>query len=85
MRWMVRPYPDLAQWTFIHTKHLLVSLDGGLARVISRAFQVDVKLNWKGVLQATRLLRGINQDDPAKYDYLPIKTINNGVLRQAAS
>ena len=70
MRWMVRPYPDLGLWRFIDKRHLLVSLDEGLRRVLSRVFQADVRVSWRGVLEATRLLRAVNPDDPVKYDYL---------------
>lgn len=70
MRWMVRPYPDLSLWNFIDKRHLLVSLDDGLRRVLSRAFSVNVGLSWRGVIDATRFLRELNPDDPVKYDYL---------------
>ncbi|MEM1723794.1 MAG: DUF2400 family protein [Candidatus Jordarchaeales archaeon] len=70
MRWMVRPYPDLNLWNFIDKRHLLVSLDDGLRRVLSRAFSVNVRPNWRGVIDATRFLRKLNPDDPVKYDYL---------------
>lgn len=70
MRWMVRSYPDLGLWGFIDKKHLLVSLDDGLRRILSRAFNIEVGMNWRGVLEATRFLRKINPEDPAKYDYL---------------
>lgn len=45
MRWIVRPYPDLGLWGFIDKKHLLISLDVGLQRVLSRAFSLRVGLN----------------------------------------
>ncbi|MEM1522066.1 MAG: DUF2400 family protein [Thermofilaceae archaeon] len=70
MRWMVRPYPDLGLWDFISKRHLLVSLDEGLRRVLSRAFCVKVGMSWDGVVGATRFLRRINPGDPVKYDYL---------------
>ncbi|MEM2506009.1 MAG: DUF2400 family protein [Nitrososphaeria archaeon] len=70
MRWMVRRYPDLGLWDFIDRKHLLISLDEGLRRVLSRAFRLQVNMNWIGVLEATRFLREINPEDPVKYDYL---------------
>jgi len=70
MRWMVRPYPDLGLWNFIDKRHLLISLDEGLQRVLSRAFSFKVSLNWRGVLEATNFLRKIDPSDPAKYDYL---------------
>lgn len=70
MRWMVRPYPDLGLWTFIDKKHLLVSLDEGLCRILQRAFNLKLNENWKSVLKATRFLRKINPEDPVKYDYL---------------
>jgi uncharacterized protein (TIGR02757 family) len=69
-RWLVRPYPDMGLWSFINKRHLLVSLDLGLQRVLTRAFQLKVALNWRGVLEATRFLRGINPEDPTKYDYV---------------
>ena len=48
MRWMVRPYPDLGLWSFMDKRHLLVSLDEGLRRVLSRAFfnRCKGKLAW---------------------------------------
>ncbi|MEG9194112.1 MAG: DUF2400 family protein [Candidatus Methanoglobus sp.] len=51
-------------------KHLLASLDANLQRVVSRAFGLKVKLNWRGVLEATGFLRKLNPDDPTKYDYV---------------
>ncbi|TDA30142.1 MAG: hypothetical protein DSO00_02240 [Archaeoglobi archaeon] len=69
-RWLVRPYPDLGLWGFIDRKHLLASLDANLQRVVSRAFGLKVKLNWRGVLKATGFLRKLNPDDPTKYDYV---------------
>jgi len=69
-RWLVRPYPDLGLWGFIDKSHLLVSLDANLRRVISRAFGMDVGLNWRGVLEATSFLRRLNPEDPTKYDYV---------------
>jgi len=69
-RWMVRPYPDLGLWNFIDKKHLVISLDEGLRRILLRAFSMNVSMNWRGVLKATRFLRKINPSDPAKYDYL---------------
>lgn len=70
IRWMVRPHPDLDLWRFIDKRHLLVSLDEGLQRVLSRAFNLKVNTSWNGVLEATRFLRRINPEDPVKYDYL---------------
>jgi len=70
LRWLVRPYPDLGLWGFVDKRHLLVSLDQGLKRVLSRAFGVDVGLSWRGVLEATRFLRRLNPYDPTKYDYV---------------
>jgi uncharacterized protein (TIGR02757 family) len=69
-RWLVRPYPDLGLWSFINKRHLFVSLDANLQRVISRAFGINVSLNWCGVLEATRFLRKLNPEDPTKYDYV---------------
>jgi len=69
-RWLVRPYPDLGLWSFIDKKHLLISLDKNLQRVLARAFKVNVNLNWNGVLKATRFLRRLNPEDPTKYDYM---------------
>jgi uncharacterized protein (TIGR02757 family) len=69
-RWMVRPYPDLGLWSFIDKKELLVSLDGGLCRVLNRAFSLPIKINWHGVLKATKFFRSLNPDDPVKYDYI---------------
>lgn len=69
-RWLVRPYPDLGLWSFINKRHLFVSLDANLQRVISRAFGINVGLNWCGVLEATRFLRKLNPEDPTKYDYV---------------
>jgi uncharacterized protein (TIGR02757 family) len=70
LRWLVRPYPDLGLWGFIDRRHLLVSLDANLQRVLSRAFNVKVGLSWRGVLEATRFLRRLNPEDPTKYDYV---------------
>jgi uncharacterized protein (TIGR02757 family) len=69
-RWLVRPYPDLGLWNFIDKKHLFISLDKNLQRVLLRAFKVDVNLNWNGVLKATSFLRRLNPEDPTKYDYV---------------
>ncbi|RSN73174.1 DUF2400 family protein [Candidatus Methanodesulfokora washburnensis] len=69
-RWLVRPYPDMGLWNFIDKKYLFVSLDQSMQRVISRAFQLDVNLNWHGVLKTTRFLRKLNPEDPTKYDYV---------------
>jgi len=72
LRWMVRPYPDLGLWNFIDKKFLLVSLDTGVLRTVSRVF--DVKFPggsvWKNVLKVTKLFRNINSEDPVKYDYV---------------
>jgi len=70
LRWLVRPYPDLGLWDFVDKRHLLASLDQNLKRVLSRAFGVNVGLNWCGVLKATRFLRKLNPKDPTKYDYV---------------
>lgn len=70
LRWMVRPYPDLGLWSFIDKRDLLVSLDGGLCRVLNRAFSLQVKTNWQGVLKATKFFRSLNSSDPVKYDYI---------------
>jgi len=69
-RWLVRPYPDLGLWAFIDRRHLLVSLDEGLRRVLARAFGLHVPLDRRGVLEATRFLRRVNPEDPVKYDYV---------------
>ena len=69
-RWLVRPYPDLGLWAFIDRRHLLVSLDEGLRRVLARAFGLHVHLDRRGVLEATRFLKRVNPEDPAKYDYV---------------
>ncbi|MCS7369517.1 MAG: DUF2400 family protein [archaeon GBS-70-058] len=69
-RWLVRPYPDMGLWSFIDKTHLFVSLDQGLQRVLTRAFQLKVPFNWRGVLEATKFLRKINPEDPTKYDYV---------------
>ncbi len=72
-RWMVRPHPDLGLWSHIINKRdLLVSLDSGIARVISRAFKLKLSnmLTWTDVIKVTRFLRRINPEDPAKYDFV---------------
>lgn len=71
-RWMVRPYPDLGVWSFIDKKFLLVSLDSGVLRTVSRVFNLKFRggVNWKNVLRITKLFRKINSNDPAKYDYV---------------
>lgn len=70
-RWMVRPYPDLGQWTFIDRRHLLVSLDEGVSRVLRRALGLRIpRVSWEAVRQVTAFLRSVNPSDPAKYDYV---------------
>lgn len=71
-RWMVRPYPDLGVWKFIDKKHLLVSLDTGVLRTVSRVFNVEFKggATWDNVLKVTEIFRKIDPEDPAKYDYV---------------
>ena len=71
-RWMVRPYPDLGVWNFIDKRHLLVSLDTGVLRTVSRFFNIKFrgKATWNNVLKITEIFRKINQEDPAKYDYV---------------
>ena len=72
LRWMVRPYPDLSLWNFIDKHFLLVSLDVGILRTVSRVFSVKFSggSTWTNVLKVTRLFRKINSEDPAKYDYV---------------
>lgn len=70
-RWMVRPYPDLGIWNFIDRRYLYVSLDEGIARVLSRVFNIRIPaLKWDYVKYVTSILRKINPNDPAKYDYV---------------
>jgi len=72
LRWMVRPYPDLGLWNFIDKRFLLVSLDIGVLRTVSRVFDVRFAGGsvWKNVLKVTKLFRNINSEDPVKYDYV---------------
>jgi uncharacterized protein (TIGR02757 family) len=84
-RWLVRPYPDMGLWNFIDKKYLFVSLDQSMQRVISRAFQLDVNLNWHGVLKTTIFLRKLNPEDPTKYDYVLSRNLNNGLLYEGSS
>jgi len=70
-RWMARPYPDLGVWDFVDKRHLFVSLDEGVIRVLERAFGVKVgKASWDSVRNVSFFLRRVNADDPAKYDYV---------------
>jgi len=72
LRWLVRPYPDLGVWNFIDKRHLLVSLDNGILRTVSRILNVQLPGGsvWKNVLKVTELFREINPEDPTKYDYV---------------
>jgi len=71
-RWMIRPYPDLGVWKFIDKRYLLVSLDTGVLRTVSRVFNMKFKGGaiWDNVLRITEIFRKINPEDPAKYDYV---------------
>ena len=71
-RWMVRPYPDLGVWDFIDKRCLLVSLDTGVLRTVSRVFNVKFKRGaiWDNVLKVTEIFRKIDSEDPTKYDYV---------------
>ena len=74
LRWMVRPDPDLGLWRdVLDKKHLLISLDSGVARVLNRITGrriVGLNPRWKDVIRVTKLLRLMNPEDPAKYDYV---------------
>jgi len=73
LRWMVRPHPDLGLWSdFMDRSELLVSLDRGVARVLNRLLGREVvkRVNWREVLEVTKLMKSLNPEDPTKYDYV---------------
>ncbi len=71
-RWMVRPYPDLETWQFIHPRFLLPSIDSSITLVMDRVFGLKLKSNpdWSDVLAVASPYRNLNPDDPLKYDFL---------------
>jgi uncharacterized protein (TIGR02757 family) len=78
LRWMARKeYPDLGLWDFVDACQLYPSIGRGTARTINRVFEGrdegrlrTKSLGWKDVEEARKIMREINPDDPAKYDYV---------------
>ncbi|NMC06132.1 MAG: DUF2400 domain-containing protein [Candidatus Lokiarchaeota archaeon] len=71
LRWMARPYPDLALWTFIPPSRLLVPIDLVVKRIMARVGVVSKEDGcvWKDVQTITDLLRQVNPDDPIAADF----------------
>ncbi len=71
LRWMVRPYPDTALWTFIPASRLLVPIDIIVKRIMARLGVVSKEDGcvWKDVQTITDLLRRVDPDDPIAVDF----------------
>jgi uncharacterized protein (TIGR02757 family) len=72
LRWMVRPDDgvDLGVWKGVSPGKLIIPLDVHVARIsrhlgITRRRTVD----WKMAVEVTRFLRGLDPEDPVKYDF----------------
>ncbi len=75
LRWMTRDeYPDLGLWSsIIDKKRLLVPLGTEIARTAARVFlgrTRELPRSRKSVYLVTSILRGINLEDPVKYDFV---------------
>lgn len=73
LRWMVRPSDkgvDFGLWTRISPAQLYIPLDVHVSRVAQRlGILKRDKNDWKAVVELTDYLRGLDPDDPVKYDF----------------
>lgn len=73
LRWMVRKDDkgvDFGIWERISPGQLLIPLDVHVERVARRlGLLVREKVDWRAVLELTETLRGMDEEDPVKYDF----------------
>ena len=73
LRWMIRKDKcgvDFGIWNKIRPDQLVCPLDVHVARVAHRLGLIDSeKADWKNAVSLTLLLKDLNPDDPAIYDY----------------
>ncbi len=71
LRWCIRKSEvDLGIWSFMPASELKIPLDVHVARQARRLGLLSRKQNdWKSVQELTGKLKGLDPDDPAKYDF----------------
>jgi uncharacterized protein (TIGR02757 family) len=93
LRWTVRKNSpvDLGIWSFMKPSELLIPFDVHVARQARRYGLLSRRTNdWKAVNELTEILKSMDPDDPARYDYalfgigalgyeLPVKFILNRI------
>jgi uncharacterized protein (TIGR02757 family) len=72
LRWMIRPDDgiDLGLWEPVRPAQLVIPLDTHVSRISRYLGLTDRRtVDWKMAVEVTRTLRGLDGDDPVRFDF----------------
>jgi uncharacterized protein (TIGR02757 family) len=72
LRWVVRPADgiDLGIWTGVSPAQLIIPVDTHISRICTYlGFTGRKAADWRMAQEITTALRGLDPDDPVKYDF----------------
>ncbi|MEZ4704024.1 MAG: TIGR02757 family protein [Bdellovibrionota bacterium] len=82
-RWMCRTEsPDFGMWNFLKSTQLMIPLDTHVVQFARHfGFVQGLTVNWKMTQRITEVFRGLNSEDPLRYDFALIQFGSSGACK----